>query len=89
LLPVVGDREHNVADIAHAATNSIVQAVAKELRRLGLQGGLGDDRNLRKIVCQMVFSRMAETQCGIPYSGEAPMNDEMETSQRVPIKGNM
>lgn len=68
--PQIGDSDSKVADIANSATNSIVQAIAEELIRLGLLGGLGDDRNLRKIVYQMVLSRITETQSGIPDSGE-------------------
>ena len=45
---VIGDSE--VTDIAQSITNSIIQAVTQELLRLGLQGGLGDDRGLRTIV---------------------------------------
>lgn len=66
-------------------TNSVVKAVAKELLKPGLQGGVDDDCPLRETVYR---SPMAETQSGIPGSGEAPMKDEMETLQRVPIKGN-
>jgi hypothetical protein len=36
----------------------------------------------------MVLGRMTEIQCGITGSGEVPMINEMETLQRVPIKGN-
>jgi hypothetical protein len=69
--PVVAD--HEIAAVAQAATNSIVQAIVEELLRLGLHGGLGDDRNLRKIVYQMVGSRVTEIQNANPTGGKAPI----------------
>jgi hypothetical protein len=48
--PVVGTSDSKIAKIAHAATNSVIHVIAKELRKLGLRGGLGDDRALRKTV---------------------------------------
>ena len=56
---VIGNSEDK--DIAQAATNSIVQAIAKELLRLGLKGGLGDDRGLRRVVHQIVSRLIKES----------------------------
>jgi hypothetical protein len=76
----IGVAEINVADIAHRMTNSLIQVIAKELRRQGLHGGLGDDRVLRKIVYQMVVSRVTETLAADLASGKSPMRltDEIE-----------
>jgi hypothetical protein len=49
-----------VAAVDFAATDSIIRAVAKELRRLGLQGGLKDDRSLRRVIHEMFLPRLAE-----------------------------
>jgi hypothetical protein len=76
----IGVAEINVVDIAHRMTNSLIQVIAKELRRQGLHGGLGDDRVLRKIVYQMVVSRVTETLAADLASGKSRMRltDEIE-----------
>jgi hypothetical protein len=58
------------------SSNSIIRVIAKELRRLGLRGGLGDDRALRETIYEMVLLRV-ETQNANPTSGEAPRTDEI------------
>jgi len=57
--PAIG--EHEAADISHSVTNSVIQAVAKELLKQGLRGGLGDDRPLRDVVYRMALARFTET----------------------------
>ena len=44
--------------IAHGATNSIIQVVAEELKRLGLKGGLGNGRELRRVIFELVRERI-------------------------------
>lgn len=84
--PRGSDRQHKVAAIAHAATHSIVQAVcqgATEARPTGWPRGRSQSPQDR-----LPDGPQSETQSAITGSGEAPMNDEMETLQRIPIKGN-
>jgi hypothetical protein len=48
--PVVGTSDSNIVEIAHAATNSVIHVIAKQLRKLGLQRGVDDDGPLRETV---------------------------------------
>jgi len=57
---LAGDSASKIAEIADAATNTLIQTVGEELQKLGLRGGLGDDRRLRRVIRETIVHRLAE-----------------------------
>jgi hypothetical protein len=55
----IDDPTVGVEEIAHSAANSAIQAVAKELSKAGIRGGLGDDRALRALIYAVAARNVA------------------------------
>lgn len=60
--PIIGDGDSKIADIADAATNTLIQTFAQEPRRRGFHGRVGHNRGLRRAIREMILRRLAERQ---------------------------